>query len=362
MGARRLLVLTAIGLLGAGGAAHADGVCVTVDVGRDNLTEPERTAVRIALLEALEREGVAVDRGGRRCQGLVSVYSIRLGKVVSTTLVAGERRVEGKASSIDEVDLLISQLARSLVTGRSLATGFGVTDRSNVLRDQTAPRRVDARSARRWDPIVAVGGGMLQLPPGNGRPRQRQYDIVAIEARSWGFLTSERSAIELLGRMVLHDYGVMEATYDEWTESRDRDEPGEELGWLLGTGVSPMAVANWEGGLGVVWLGGDGPPRPFFRAGASITLLSRFTDPDFYFDVGLGAYAGFGLQLGRHVQISVAANATNPVVHDWLDSGYWYFLTTTAMLEIRGEGKLQPGPRFLGPDDDPPPTIRRINE
>jgi len=287
----------------------------------------------------------------------VTTFSTKLGNTVTTTIVGGGKEVHGNASSLDEVDLLVRQLVRSLVTGRSLATGFGVTDRTNVLRDQTAPRRVDAASSRRWDPILAIGGGMLQLPAIAGRARQRQYDVVSIEVREWGFLTSERSALEIYGRLLLHDYAVLGTAHDAY---RDRSDTAEaDLGRGSGLIFSPLAVGNWEGGLGGVGFLGDSPPRLFARVGATASLLCRFSDPDFLLDLGFGGYVGLGLELSNNVSVSVAANGSNPVFHDF-GGGYRYFLTTTAMLEIRGEGKYHTT-NFLGPAE-PPPTIRRINE
>lgn len=358
-----------IGVVGGPRPAEADGVCVAIDVSRDNLGEAERSAVRIAIVEALRSEGVPVGEGPA-CSGWVTAYSLQLGKAVSLTLNSsggnggGGNSVTGRASSLDELDLLVRQLVRSLVTGRSLATGSGVTDRTNVLRDQTAPRRVDARSSRRWDPLFAIGGGMLQLPALEDRPRQRQTNIVSIELREWGFLTSERSALELYGRILLHDYAVLGSAHDAYRDERDQgdNDPGD-LGRGTALLFSPFAVANWEAGLGFVGFAGDAAPRPYGRVGITTSLLFRASDPDHRFDLGLGSYAGLGFQLSQNLSVSVAVNASSPVFHNLADSGYWYFLTATAMLEIRGKSKERTmPPSLLGPEPAPVPTIRRINE
>jgi hypothetical protein len=346
-------------VLGTLADARADGVCVAIDVGRDNLGEAERYAVRVAIQEALIREGVLVDRAGGACGSMLTAYSLQLGNRVTTTLTINGKTVSGNASSLDELDLLVGQLVRSLVTGRSLATGFGVTDRTNVLRDQTAPRRAPP-SARRWDPVFAIGGGMLQLPATDERPRQRQYSVVALEARTWGFLDgNEQSALEVYGRILLHDYNLIRWT----TERYDRVADGDAQGHLYrGSGVllSPFGVANYEGGLGAVSFLGTSAPRPFVRVGATASLLLRVTDPEHRIDLGFGGYVGLGLQLSDTINLSVAANVSNPVVHDFMDSGYWYFLTTTAMLEVRAKGRAGgPPPSVL--QDDPVPVIRRIN-
>lgn len=343
-------------VLGSAGTAAAGGVCVAIETSRDNLAEPERAAVRLAVLDAFEREGVAVDRAGAACTAQVSVYSLRLGNPVSTTIVAGDQQITGKASSLDEVDLLVRQLVRSLVTGRSLATGSGVTDRENVLRDQAAPRR-NTTGARRWDRVIAIGGGMLQLPAIEGRPRQRQTNIVAIEGRVWGLTARERSAFELSVRMLLHDYAVIGAADDAYDRERDGDGhvSGDELGRFSGLVFSPFAVANWDLGIGVVGFAGQAAPRPFVRAGATTSLLFRLSDPDHRFDVGFGGYVGAGLQLTPTVHLSVEAAFSHPTFH----SPYDYFLTTTALLEFRSESSQRPPAAFR---QDEPKTIRVIND
>jgi hypothetical protein len=365
-------IATLVAWLAGAGAARADGVCVQIDPRRDTMGAPERFAVRVAIERALEREDVVVLRGGPAapagptatigaCTGLVTGYAIQLADAVSVTLVAGGREVRGRAANLDEVDLLISQLVRSLVTGRSLATGSGVTDRQNVLRAQAAPRRADPRAQRRWLATIAVGGGMLQLPAIEDRARQRQFDLVAIESRWWGFADGDRAAFELTGRLVLHDYAAIGAADDAYDRSRaDGDADGDELGRLSALVFSPLAVANYEAGLGWVGFLGDRPPRPWLRLGVSAALLLRFSDPDHHADLGLGAYAGLGLQLTRRVSLSVSASTSNPVVHDFLDGGYPYFLTTTAQLEIHGETRQGAPPALVGPDE--PPVIRRVND
>lgn len=358
-------VVVVLGLVAARApAALADGVCVRIDRDRDSLGEPERFAVQAAIEAALEREGVAVDRGGPgaagACVGGLRAYAVQLGQAVTVTIVAGDRQVRGRADDLDEVDLLIAQLVRSLVTGRALATGTGVADRTNVLRAQAAPRRADASTQRRWQATFAIGGGMLQLPALAERPRQRQYDVVALESRWWGFAASERAAFEFTARVLLHDYAAIGAA-DEAYDRAQAEGGGREGGRLAALVFSPFAVANYEAGLGFVAFAGARAPRPWVRAGVSAALLFRFSDPDHRADLGLGPYAGVGVQLAPRVSLSIAAHASHPVVHDFLDRGYWYVATTTALLEIHGRPH-QPPPRGLLPPDASPPVIRVIHD
>jgi hypothetical protein len=351
---------------GAGTARGDDGVCVRVDPYRDSLDPDEQRAVRIAIEVALEKEGVALARPAAAgppgveasCARPLVFHAIRLGEGVTVTIIAadGEKRT-GRADNLGEVDLLVSQLVRSLVTGRSLATGSGVTDRANVLRAQAAPRRASP-SSRRWDPVIAIGGGVLQLPATDDRARQRQWNIVSLESRWWGF-TDGNNAFELYGRVLLHDYAVIGASYDAYQDSKD-DGPGAESGRLSSMVFSPLAVANYEGGLGFVSFAGATPPRPYLRLGFSVALLCRFSDPEHYFDLGFGGYGGVGVQLTRHLGVSVAANVSNPFFHNFMDRGYDYFGTATVMLEYVGEGKGRRLPAPIG--DTEPPVIRRIND
>jgi len=354
-----LAIVVALALMSR--LAGADGVCVAIDTSRDNLAEAERAAVRVAIVDALEREGVATDRESGRCTGLVTAYNVRLERVVTTTIAAGGRNLTGKASSIDELDLLVRQLVRSLVTGRAFATGTGVQDRENVLRDQTAPRRSNAWT-REWTPTIGVGGGMLQLPAVADRGLYRQYNIVAIDMREWAFSGGGRSAFEVRARLVLHDYAVFGTAFDAYDDvPDDTGHANEKVGRAFALMFSPFGVANWEAGVGFATHLGDGTPRPYLRVGMSTSLLSRFSDPQHYFDLGLGTYAGLGFQLTKRAAFSVEAAISRPIVHDLMNSGYGYFLTTTAQIEVRGEGR-QRHLSLLTPEPEPAPPVRRINE
>ncbi len=360
MGARTLVVLIALGYLAR--PAMADGVCVAIDATRDSLFPQERTAVREAVFSALEKERVPVDRLGTHCTGWVTLWNIRLGKEVTTTMVSGDRKVTGKASSINELDLLISQLTRSLVTGRSMATGFGVTDRTNVLRDQTAPRRTPGFSGRRWDPVIAIGGGVLQLPAAGDQPRHRQWNIVAVESRWWGFTSGERAAFELLGRIVMHDWDVYGITWDHFEDVDQREHPEEQFGRSFEVMMAPFAACNWEAGLGFVGFLGSSAPRPYARAGFTMGILNRFSDEEHYIDIGMGGFLGVGFQLHENVLLSAAVNLSNPLIHDVIDSGHLYFATGTVMLEIKGKGTLSAHQLGLFDTEPEVKTIRQINE
>jgi hypothetical protein len=336
--------------------AQAD-VCVTIDTNRDNLTQQERTAIVGVIIEALEKEGAIVDSSGKRCHEFVVAYSIRLGERVTGTVTgAGEKRT-GEASSTDELDLLYRQLVRALVLRAPFATGGGVQQRDTVLRDQTAPRRLDASDGRYWDTVVAVGGGVLQLPPNKGEPLQRQNNIVVLEGRAWGFITQRLTGIEFMSRIVIHDYSLYQEKFyplpkDTLQQERKRNNR-LAFGWL--------AVPSYDAGFGLVHDFGHKGLRPYIRGGATISLLLRASDESAFVDVGIGGYAGLGLQLTDNIGLSVTASVSNPVAHNFGETGYSYFGTGTATLEFRAK-RNKPMSGLLRQNSNSVPVIRRINE
>lgn len=335
--------------------AYADGVCVTIDTERDNLSPAERKAVKAVITDTLRAERVAVAPVGEPCSITVVAYSIRLGQRITATVSAGDDKRTGSAASTDELDILYRQLMRALVRGQAMATGSGITDRVNVLRDQAAPRRAEP-DGRQWHGYGAIGGGVLQLPAQNGRELQRQYNIVVIEARAWGFPTETRAGLEFLLRLTLHDYEIVRKAYDV-----DDDEPRATSRQIRGVALSLLAVPNYEFGLGLVKLYGSGYPKLALRGGFLAGLLFRLSDPDHYLDLGMGAYAGIGVQFSQTIGLSVSSHITHPVVHDFLDVGYPYFGTVTATLDLRQKGKTR-APSLLPGTKAQTAPLRRIND
>ncbi|MCW5805453.1 MAG: hypothetical protein KIT31_23995 [Deltaproteobacteria bacterium] len=126
------------------GGAAVPGVCVTIDPARDTLTEQERLAVRTLVLQAFERERLPADATGTACAETYAVTNVKLGNTVTVTIAGPRGTRTGRASTLDDLPNVYSQMVRSLVTGAAMETGGGTTDRTNVTRDQAAPRRVAA--------------------------------------------------------------------------------------------------------------------------------------------------------------------------------------------------------------------------
>ena len=333
------------GLANGPTTAIAGGVCVDIDRHRDNLSDQQQHAVRTVIFAALTAEGARVNRVGDSCDVRLVAHSVKLGESVTATLQSATDQRRGKAANLEELDLLYRQLVRALMRGKSMATGTGVTDRHNVLRHQMTPRRT---ATRRWDKVMALGGGVMELPAVSGQPRTRQFSIVTLEGRMWGFGSSDRTAMELVGRIVLHDYEVVREVYGKAKEHRS----GEALVY------SPFLVPNYEAGAGFVHFIRPKAPSLFVRGGVLASLLLRLSDSNHYADLGIGVYAGAGFQLSQVIGLSASLSVSNPTIHNFLDTGYRYFATGSVTLDFRHPSKP---PKFMRSLQDAP-VQRRINE
>lgn len=139
-------------------AQSGGGVCVVIDASRDTLQDGERNAARALLLQAFETEKLAVDASGASCTETYMVSNIKLGETINVTITGPRGQRTGRATRIDDLPNIYSQMVKSLVTGAPMETGGGATDRSNVTRDQSAPRRVAADQLK----YVSLGyGGVM---------------------------------------------------------------------------------------------------------------------------------------------------------------------------------------------------------
>lgn len=138
--------------------AESPGICVVIDPSRDSLTEEERTAARSLVLQAFENEKVATNSQGMSCSETYLVSNIKLGNTINVTISGPRGQRTGRSTSLDDLGNVYSQMVKSLVTGAPMETGGGATDRENVTKEQSAPRRVAADSLK----YVALGyGGVI---------------------------------------------------------------------------------------------------------------------------------------------------------------------------------------------------------
>lgn len=166
--------------------AHAQspgvGVCVVIDASRDTLGDGERSAARSLLLQAFESEKVAVDASGSSCAETYMVSNIKLGNTINVTITGPRGQRTGRATSLDDLPNIYSQMVKSLITGAPMETGGGATDRTNVTKDQTAPRRVAADNLK----YVSLGygaviAGKLARGPAFGFGYRHELDRIAID-------------------------------------------------------------------------------------------------------------------------------------------------------------------------------------
>lgn len=138
--------------------APSPAICVLIDPARDTLAEEERMAARGLVLQAFASEQVPVDSQGLNCSETYIVSNIKLGNTINVTISGPKGQRTGRATSLDDLPNIYSQMVKSLVTGAPMETGGGATDRTNVTKDQSAPRRVQADDLK----YVALGyGGVI---------------------------------------------------------------------------------------------------------------------------------------------------------------------------------------------------------
>mgnify|MGYP001553952782 FL=1 len=162
--------------------AQAQSVCVTVDAARDNLAPEEQKAAVALVSQAFEAQGVIVDTTGAACTGTYVVTNVRLGKTINVRIAGplGERTA--RATGLDDLSNVYSQMTKSLVNGTPMETGGGSTDRQNVTKDQSAPRRVAADSLK----YLTLGYGLmpadgLSYGPAFGFGYRKELDRIAID-------------------------------------------------------------------------------------------------------------------------------------------------------------------------------------
>lgn len=164
------------------GAAGPPGICVVVDASRDTLSEQERMAVRSLVLQAFEAERLGTNSAGAPCTETYTISNIKLGNTINV-MIGGPRGTRtGRATTLDDLPNVYSQLVKSLVTGAPVATGGGAVDRTNVTKEQTAPRRVATDNLK----YVQLGyGGVtsarLAYGPAFGFGYRKELDRIAID-------------------------------------------------------------------------------------------------------------------------------------------------------------------------------------
>lgn len=158
------------------------GVCVAIDPARDTLTEQERVAVRGIVLQAFANERLPINSSGSACTETYVVSNIKLGNTINVTISGQRGQRTGRSTSLDDLPNVYAQMVKSLVTGAPMETGGGATDRTNVTKDQSAPRRVAADSLK----YVSLGyggviAGRFAYGPAFGFGYRKELDRIGLD-------------------------------------------------------------------------------------------------------------------------------------------------------------------------------------
>lgn len=163
--------------------ATTPGVCVTIDPNRDSLPEGERAAARLLMLQAFEAERLVTDVTGTSCSELYALSNIKLGNTINITISGPRGQRTGRATSLDELANVYSQMVKSLVLGVPMETGGGAVDRTNVTKEQSAPRRVQADNLK----YIQLGFGAITAAgsaasgPAFGGGWRKELDRIALD-------------------------------------------------------------------------------------------------------------------------------------------------------------------------------------
>lgn len=193
-----------LALAGLSARAHAQapagGVCVVIDANADTLADNERNASRALVLQAFQAEKLAVDPSGSACSETYTVTNIKLGNTINVTISGPRGQRQARATTLDDLPNVYSQMVKSLVTGAAMETGGGATDRTNVTRDQAAPRRVSADGLKYVE--LGYGGviaGGLQRGPAFGFGYRYELDRIAIDISLTFLLASDGDGVGVTG-------------------------------------------------------------------------------------------------------------------------------------------------------------------
>ncbi|HVV82732.1 MAG TPA: hypothetical protein VHE35_06610 [Kofleriaceae bacterium] len=185
--------------------AHAQvpaggGVCVVIDASTDTLADNERTAARSLILQAFASEKVNVDATGSACAETYTVSNVKLGNTITVTMTGPRGQRTARATSLDDLGPVYSQMVKSLVTGAPMETGGGAQDRSNVTRDQASPRRVTADGLKYISlGYGAVLAGHVNRGPAFGFGYRYELDRLALDVSLSFLIANDGDGVGVTG-------------------------------------------------------------------------------------------------------------------------------------------------------------------
>lgn len=173
--------------------AATPGVCVTIDPQRDTLTEQERLAARGLVLQAFANERLAIDATNTACTEVYTISNIKLGSTINVT-ISGQRGMRtGRSTSLDDLSNVYSQMVKSLVTGVTMETGGGAVDRTNVTKEQAAPRRVAVDSLKYVSLGYGAVAGVEAYGPAFGFGYRKELDRIGLDISVFNFILGNDS-------------------------------------------------------------------------------------------------------------------------------------------------------------------------
>lgn len=235
------------------------GICVEIDPARDTLTPAEQSAVRGLVLQAFANEKQVVNSSGTACIETYAVSNIKLGNTINVTITGPRGQRTGRSTSLDDLPNVYSQMVRSLITGAPMETGGGTTDRTNVTKEQSAPRRVAADSLKYV--TLGYGGviaGRFAYGPAFGFGYRKELDRIGLdisganillandnrEGKSYGF---SMSLIQLLGLYYqdpIKDGSMYYGAGLSYGFISASDDDGDNA--YVGSGLQGHAIAGYE--------------------------------------------------------------------------------------------------------------------
>ena len=115
------------------------GACVVIDDARDTFPAEDRQAAVILVGRELERAGKSIASG--ECTERYVLSHVRLGNTIVVVLAGPSGQRDGRATGVDDLPNLYSQIVRALLTGSAVGA-MDVVDRTNVTTPQAEPKRV----------------------------------------------------------------------------------------------------------------------------------------------------------------------------------------------------------------------------
>ena len=174
-------------------------------------------------------------------------------------------------------------------------------------------------SARGGRYIAGLGTGAFLLSPTGDHTEYRGDPALIFQGRRVA-LFSEQFGFEFIQSLVMHDWETMGDIYRWYFRDTDDDPSTSNVGTKLlllwpGLFLAPLAGSNLGTGVGFIGYTSESSPSLFLDAGAEFQFMLRPSDDDFILDIGLGFYAGFGVELSSRTSFSMRASFVPPLFH-----------------------------------------------